>query len=93
MVYLLPADEVLTALTDAHLRGVEIRVILDRDPFGGGNSNQDAFDQLSAAGITVHWSSDQFQFSHIKSFVVDQRVAAIMTLNLSWSGAHQKPGR
>jgi phosphatidylserine/phosphatidylglycerophosphate/cardiolipin synthase-like enzyme len=84
-VYLLPADEVLSALSSAHERGVAIRVILERDPFGGGNSNQDAYDRLDAAGIAVRWSSDQFQFSHIKTFVVDQRVAVVMTLNLSWS--------
>lgn len=84
-VYLLPADEVLTALTDAHARGVSVRVILERDPFGGGNSNQDAHDRLDAAGIDVRWSDQRFQFSHIKSFVVDHKVAVIMTLNLSWS--------
>jgi phosphatidylserine/phosphatidylglycerophosphate/cardiolipin synthase-like enzyme len=84
-VYLLPSDEVLSALSAAHDRGVAIRVILERDPFGGGNSNQDAYDRLAASGIAVRWSSDQFQFSHIKTFVVDQRVAVVMTLNLSWS--------
>ena len=84
-VYLLPADEVLTALSDAHARGVTIRVVLEPDPFGGGNSNQDAYDRLDAAGIDVRWSSDRFQFSHIKTFVVDHQVAVIMTLNLSWS--------
>ena len=84
-VYLLPSDEVLSALSAAHDRGVAIRVILERDPFGGGNSNQDAYDRLSASGIAVRWSSDQFQFSHIKTFVVDQQVAVVMTLNLSWS--------
>jgi cardiolipin synthase len=84
-VYLLPADEVLTALTRAQDRGVTVRVILERDPFGGGNSNQDAFDRLDAAGIEVRWAPQTFHFSHIKTFVVDRRVAAIMTLNLSWS--------
>jgi phosphatidylserine/phosphatidylglycerophosphate/cardiolipin synthase-like enzyme len=84
-VYLLPSDEVLSALSAAHGRGVAIRVILERDPFGGGNSNQDAYDRLAASGIAVRWSSNQFQFSHIKTFVVDHRVAVVMTLNLSWS--------
>src|SRR6476661_10345738 len=80
-VYLLPADEVLAALSSAHERGVAVRVILERDPFGGGNSNQDAYDRLAAAGIAVRWSRDRFQFSHIKTFVVDQRVAVVMTRN------------
>ena len=84
-VYLLPSEEVLSALQAAHERGVAVRVILEPDPFGGGNSNQDAFDRLSAAGIDVRWSDSRFQFSHIKTFIVDQRVAVIMTLNLSWS--------
>lgn len=84
-IYLLPADEVIDALHDAHNRGVAVRVILERDPFGGGNSNQAAYDRLEAAGIEVRWSSDRFRFSHVKTFVVDSRVAVVMTLNLSWT--------
>ena len=84
-VYLLPSEEVLEALTDAHQRGVEVRVILEQDPFGGGKSNQEAFDHLDGIGIDVHWAPEEFTFSHIKSFVVDDRVALIMTLNLSYT--------
>jgi phosphatidylserine/phosphatidylglycerophosphate/cardiolipin synthase-like enzyme len=84
-VYLLPSDEVLEALTDAHRRGVRVRVILEQDPFGGGNSNQEPFDRLDALGIEVRWASDDFTFSHIKTFVVDGRVAVVMTLNLSYT--------
>ena len=84
-VYLLPSDEVLDALADAHQRGVRVRVILEQDPFGGGNSNQEPFDRLDALGIDVRWASDEFTFSHIKSFVVDNRIAAVMTLNLSYT--------
>jgi phosphatidylserine/phosphatidylglycerophosphate/cardiolipin synthase-like enzyme len=84
-VYLLPSDEVLEALTEAHFRGVRVRVILEQDPFGGGNSNQEAFDRLDGIGIDVRWAPDEFTFSHIKSFVVDNQVAVIMTLNLSYT--------
>jgi phosphatidylserine/phosphatidylglycerophosphate/cardiolipin synthase-like enzyme len=84
-IYLLPADEVIDILHDAHERGVRVRVILERDPFGGGNSNQEAFDRLTAAGISVKWSDDRFWFSHIKTVVIDEDVAVIMTLNLSWT--------
>lgn len=84
-IYLLPADEVIEALHEAHDRGVVVRVILERDPFGGGNSNQAAYDRLDAAGIDVRWASDRFRFSHVKTFVVDSRIAVVMTLNLSWS--------
>jgi cardiolipin synthase len=84
-IYLLPSDEAIEALHAAHGRGVQVRVILERDPFGGGNSNQDAFDRLEAAGIEVRWANDRFRFSHIKSFIVDGAIAGIMTLNLSWT--------
>jgi phosphatidylserine/phosphatidylglycerophosphate/cardiolipin synthase-like enzyme len=84
-VYLLPSEEVLASLTLAHQRDVAVRVILERDPFGGGNSNQETYDQLSALGIEVRWAPDQFQFSHIKMVIVDGHTALIMTLNLSYS--------
>jgi phosphatidylserine/phosphatidylglycerophosphate/cardiolipin synthase-like enzyme len=84
-VYLLPSDEVLEELTSAHNRGVEVRVILEPDPFGGGNSNQEAFDHLDGIGIEVRWAPDEFTFSHVKSVVVDDHVALIMTLNLSYT--------
>jgi phosphatidylserine/phosphatidylglycerophosphate/cardiolipin synthase-like enzyme len=84
-VYLLPSDEVIAELHAAHERGVTVRVILERDPFGGGNSNQEAFDRLQAEGIEVRWSQNEFRFSHIKAFVIDGTMTAIMTLNLSWT--------
>ncbi len=84
-VYLLPSNEVIASLTRAHQRDVNVRVILERDPFGGGNSNQDAYNQLSALGIDVRWAPDQFQFSHIKLAIIDRTTALIMTLNLSYS--------
>jgi cardiolipin synthase len=84
-VYLLPSEEILAALERAHDRDVTVRVILEKDPFGGGNSNQDSFDRLDAIGISVRWAPDRFQFSHIKMFVVDGTTAVIMTLNLSYS--------
>jgi phosphatidylserine/phosphatidylglycerophosphate/cardiolipin synthase-like enzyme len=62
-----------------------VRVILEQDPFGGGNSNQEAFDHLDGIGIEVRWAPDEFTFSHIKSVVVDDHVALIMTLNLSYT--------
>ncbi|MDQ2683690.1 MAG: phospholipase D-like domain-containing protein [Chloroflexota bacterium] len=82
-IYLLPSDEVIDRLEAAHDRGVRVRVILEQDPFGGGNSNAEAFEALERAGIYVRWSSERFRFSHIKAIVIDGRVALIMTLNLS----------
>jgi cardiolipin synthase A/B len=84
-VYLLPSEDILAALGRAQARDVHLRVILERDPFGGGNSNQESFDRLKAMGASVKWAPDQFQFSHIKMFVVDSQTAVIMTLNLSYS--------
>ena len=84
-IYLLPSDDVIALLGKAQDRGVSVRVILERDPFGGGNSNQESFDRLTAMGIKVRWAPEEFQFSHIKLMVIDSETAVIMTLNLSYS--------
>ncbi|HRA46822.1 MAG TPA: phospholipase D-like domain-containing protein [Thermomicrobiales bacterium] len=84
-IYLLPSDDVIALLGKAQDRGVSVRVILERDPFGGGNSNQESFDRLTAMGIKVRWAPEEFQFSHIKLMVIDRETAVIMTLNLSYS--------
>jgi len=81
-VYLLSDRETIAAIKDAQARGVKVRVMLEKDPYGTGPGNQAAFDELTLAGAAVKWSSPAFQLTHEKSMVVDGRSALIMTLNL-----------
>ena len=84
-VYLITLDEVVDALKAAAQRGVDVRVMIEPEPEGGGESNSAAFEELRSAGINVRNTPSTFRFSHEKSLVVDDRRAHIMTHNLTYS--------
>ncbi len=81
--YLLADRSTAEALSAAVLRGVNVRIILERKPFGGDNAQ--AFARLRNLGMTVRESSPAFRFSHAKVMVIDQRVALIGTANYTRS--------
>lgn len=82
-IYIITDDVILQALEAAQARGVEVRVMLEEHPFGGGGGQQDIFDRLEAADIEVRWSNPAFRFSHIKMMVIDNAVAIILNQNLT----------
>jgi phosphatidylserine/phosphatidylglycerophosphate/cardiolipin synthase-like enzyme len=69
-----------TLATDAS-RGVDVRVLLDRDYLGAANAA--AFAYLGSHGVHVRWASSQVAITHEKSFVVDGALAVVMTGNLT----------
>lgn len=84
-VYLLSDKEIINALEDAQHRGVRVQVILDEHPYGGAGNQPQIFKQLQDAGVAVRWSNPAFRFTHIKTFVIDQKIAIIMSMNLTRS--------
>lgn len=84
-IYIVSDDAILRALEDAARRGVEVRVILEEHPFGGGGGQPEIFARLEAAGIAVRWGNPVFRFTHIKAMVIDDEVAVIMNQNLTAS--------
>lgn len=84
-VYLLSDEETIAALEAARRRGVEVRVILEEQPFGGAGTTPEVFARLQRSGIDVRWDNPAFRFGHIKTLVVDGRVALIMNQNLTRS--------
>lgn len=84
-VYLLSDKEIISALENAHGRGVDVRVILEEHPYGGAGNQPQIFKQLQSAGVNVRWSNPTFRFTHIKTFVVDNTTAIIMSMNLAKS--------
>jgi hypothetical protein len=83
-VYIVTDDAILQSLEDAQRRGVDVRVILEEHPFGGGGGQDEIFARLQDAGIAVRWGNPVFRFTHIKMMVVDGTVAIIMNQNLTW---------
>jgi phosphatidylserine/phosphatidylglycerophosphate/cardiolipin synthase-like enzyme len=85
VVYLLSSPLVVEELAAARQRGVQVRVLLEEKPVGGGEYNLRALRDLRAAGVMVRWSDPAFRFTHAKVVIVDNAWAAIMTLNLTAS--------
>lgn len=84
-VYLLTDEEIIAGIEDAHARGVQVRLILEEDPFGGGGGQDELVDRLRPQGIEIKWSDREFRFTHAKYIVVDRQIALILNLNLTVS--------
>ena len=68
-------------LADDAARGVKVRVLLDSRL--ERRRNQPAYAFLRGRGVQVVWSSPKFFATHEKAFVIDRRVAVVMSLNLA----------
>ncbi len=84
-VYLLSDQVIINALKEADQRGVDVRVMLENAPYGGAGNQPEVFVELQRAGIEVRWANPAYRFTHIKTFIFDERVAVIMNLNLTRS--------
>lgn len=84
-MYLLTASNVISALIAQKNAGRDVKVILNKSFPTGTNDNQQAYDQLSAAGVQVVWAPPAFTFTHEKALVVDGAEAWIMTMNATFS--------
>ena len=83
-MYELTDQRVERALAATAARGVRVAVLLDDGQYGAGRPlNDAAYDYLAAHGVRVAWAPRYFALTHEKSIVIDGRVAAIMTLNLT----------
>lgn len=83
-MYELTDERVEQALAADAARGVHVGVLLDHGQYGAGRPlNDAAYRYLATHGVTVAWAPRYFALTHEKSIVIDGRVAAIMTLNLT----------
>lgn len=80
-MYELTDPAAVSALIDAHNRGVDTKVILDA-AFHGRKTNTEAFQELSAAGVGVKWAPNEVIY-HQKTITVDDATAAVGTGNLT----------
>src|ERR671917_2343861 len=84
-VYIVTDDLILQSLEEAQRRGVDVRVILEEHPFGGGGGQEEIFARLEGSEIAVRWGNPVFRFTHIKMLVIDDAVTLIMNQNLTQS--------
>ena len=84
VMYELTDQRVERALATAAGRGVQVTVLLDHGQYGAVRPlNDAAYYYLATHGVTVAWTPGLFALTHQKSILIDRRVAAIMTLNLT----------
>lgn len=86
-VYLLTDRNVIYALEDAAQRGVDVRVLLELNPYGSGTTSpQQTLQQLQAAGVKAEGSNPAYHYTHEKAVIVDGATLLILTANLTKSG-------
>ncbi len=85
VVYLLTNKDVVAAIVAEHREGVQIRVMVEEEPFGGGVGNGPALEQLDAAGVEYKFGNPTYRYTHEKAIIVDRERALVMTANLTKS--------
>lgn len=84
-VYTFSDTDILRELVDAKKRGVNIRVILEENPYGGYSANREIKNKLSYYGIESKWDNKAYNYTHSKFMIIDGKTGYIMTLNLTKS--------
>ena len=84
-IYILSDRNVIRTLEEASNRGLDVRVMLEPHPFGGGTSPAKTMDALAAAGIKTQPTSSNFPLTHEKGMIIDDSTAYILTSNFSRS--------
>jgi cardiolipin synthase A/B len=82
--YLLTDQRIFDALSRADRRGVDVRVLIEANPFGAANTASAAIDKLKRAGIDYKTANPVFRLTHEKSYVIDN-TAVILTANATRS--------
>jgi cardiolipin synthase len=73
--------ELIKAVIDAHKRGVKVRVMLNPERRDGEKENGETRKTLTEAGVAVIDSNPEFDVTHEKSMVVDDKTAFVQSLN------------
>ncbi|MFL5627914.1 MAG: phospholipase D-like domain-containing protein [Ktedonobacteraceae bacterium] len=84
-IYLLTDRNVIRGLEEAVNRGIDVRVMLEPHPFGGGGSPARTMDELKAAGAKVEATNPSFALTHEKGMIIDGATVFIMTSNFTRS--------
>lgn len=83
--YLLSDKDIISALKEARNRGVDVRVMIEEHPFGGGGINPKTKSELDKSGVNTRWTNPNYSLTHEKSIVIDGKEAFIMNQNLTTS--------
>lgn len=84
-VYMLTETRIQEALIKAHKKWVDIKIILEKDPYLAYNINNKTFEKLNKAWINITWSNkENYSYNHSKILLIDN-LSIISTGNYSYS--------
>ena len=84
-VYMLTEKRIQESLIKAHNRWIELKIILEKDPYMAYSINDKAYNKLEKAWIDIIWSSkNNYSFNHSKILIIDD-LSIISTGNFSYS--------
>lgn len=84
-IYLLSDDATIDALTRGEARGVEVRILYEPAPFGGGAGIVETTEDLVEDGVELRSGSEDVPLVHAKYVVIDGQVGAVTNQNLTFS--------
>ncbi len=84
-IYILSDRNVIRALEEAANRGLDVRIMLEPHPFGGGSSPSKTLDMLAVSGVKTEFTNPSFSLTHEKGMIIDGTSSYIMTSNFSRS--------
>ncbi|MCD6288926.1 MAG: DNA-binding protein [Anaerolineae bacterium] len=85
VMYLITDPDIIQALKDAASQGVDVRLMLELNPYGGSSQNVLVANDLKAAGVSIRWDPRTIHYLHQKTIIVDDAYALVMTGNLTTS--------
>ena len=86
-IYVFSSRDVVEALEHAKARGVEIRIIIEKDVVGG--ENDEIYRELLAKGFNVRFASEAYKLTHAKFIIVDGKAVLVGSHNLSNSALYK----
>ena len=84
-IYILSDRNVIRMLEEAANRGLDVRVMLEPHPFGGGTSPSKTLDTLAASDVKTQFTNPSFSLTHEKGMIIDDSTVYVMTSNFSRS--------
>ncbi len=84
-VYIFTEKKIRDALIDAFKRGVEVKVLLENNPYQAPYLNDKHYNTFQESGIDVRWSDPlNYSLNHSKLLIIDNE-AYVSTGNFSYS--------
>ena len=67
----------MRALEEAANRGLDVRVMLEPNPIGGGTSPSKTLDTLAASGVKTQFTNPSFSLTHEKGIPIVRKVSLL----------------